>query len=319
MLRVAVIGTGYMGRRHLDGYRRVAGVEIVGGACFSAETRDRIAAQYDIPVYLDYRELLAATTPDAVSVCAPTPLHREIALAALSAGVHALVEKPFAETDAEAEEIITAGRGLTLMAAHTDLYDGSILKLATLVSRGYTGAVKSVEYRKTGADISQGDIEKGIVEREMESPTETFDRLYNLLIHISYVTDKLAGGAPAAVRTTTESAMRYREKLRSEIDYDNGARAEILMDGTAPGGLEKIIAVTGDEGRAVWTLRNGRTALSLITPTGERKIQTAPSSPFDNVVKYFAEFVVKGIPPFTPGEDGLKIMRLARRIIEAHS
>ncbi|MEW6201762.1 MAG: Gfo/Idh/MocA family oxidoreductase [bacterium] len=319
MLKVAVIGTGYMGRRHLDGYRKLPTVQIVGGACRSEATASRIKSEYSIPVYLDYREMIEAAQPDAVSICSPTPLHCEMATYTLNRSIATLVEKPFAETKEEAQQIINTAQkhNTKLMVAHTDIYDPGILKLITLVAKGYAGDVRGVEYRKVGRDISPGDVEKGIVEQGMESEQEVIERVYNLLIHITYVVDKLANsGEPLAVATPELSARRYRELVKSEINYANGVAVRILIDGTVDAPLSKLILVRGSKGEARWELKNGNCTISLITPDGMRRIPFTYASPFDNVVKYFVEFIEKNIPPFTPGEDGLKIMELSQRIID---
>jgi len=320
MPKVAVIGTGYMGRRHLDGYRKLPSVQIVGGSCRSEATASLIKTEYGIPVYHDYREMIETAHPDAVSICAPTPLHCEMATFTLERRITTLVEKPFAETREEAHQMIRAAHEhkTKLMVAHTDLYDPGILKLITLVSKGYVGEVRAVEYHKIGRDISPGDIEKGIVEQEMEMDQEAHDRVYNLLIHITYVVDKLAAGEPIAVTTQELSPRRYREVVKSEINYANGVQARILIDGTTDAPLSKLILARGTKGEARWELKEGNCTIHLITPAGARAVPFAYASPFDNVVKYFVEFIEKDIPPFSPGEDGLKIMDMSQRIIEAY-
>jgi predicted dehydrogenase len=106
-LRVGVIGAG-VGVLHLAAYSQLPRVEIVALAGLD-ERVPKLAAEYRVPqTYGDYQELLAQPGIDAVSVCVPNALHAPVALAALAAGKHVLVEKPIARNAAEGQTIAAA-------------------------------------------------------------------------------------------------------------------------------------------------------------------------------------------------------------------
>ncbi|WP_274654760.1 Gfo/Idh/MocA family protein [Paenibacillus humicola] len=102
-VRIGVIGAGSISSAHLDAYKRNGEVELVA-VCDLNESRAQAAAsKYGIPhVYTDYRELLARTDLDGVSVCTWNNTHAEISIAALEAGKHVLCEKPLCKTVADA-------------------------------------------------------------------------------------------------------------------------------------------------------------------------------------------------------------------------
>jgi predicted dehydrogenase len=107
-LRVGVIGAG-VGVLHLRGYARNPDTEIVALAGLDDERVRRAAAEFQIPrTYRQYEELLADPQIDAVSVCLPNKLHAPVAIAALEAGKHVLVEKPLARNTAEGRAMIAA-------------------------------------------------------------------------------------------------------------------------------------------------------------------------------------------------------------------
>jgi predicted dehydrogenase len=128
---VGVIGLGFMGRTHVACYRdaRAAGLpcRLVAVADGNAERRegrgegsgnistgaqdDRIFDPAEVRGYDDASGLLADDGVDLVSVCTPTPTHVELALAAIEAGKHVLVEKPLALSSDAARRVADAARG----------------------------------------------------------------------------------------------------------------------------------------------------------------------------------------------------------------
>ncbi|MCL4546100.1 MAG: Gfo/Idh/MocA family oxidoreductase [Chloroflexi bacterium] len=105
MVRAGVIGCGYTGRLHAQGYLK-AGATVT--ACFSRspERARGLAEVYGAAWTDDYRELLRRDDVDVVSICTPTWTHQEIAMAALEAGKHVLCEKPVTATRAQCEPLV---------------------------------------------------------------------------------------------------------------------------------------------------------------------------------------------------------------------
>ena len=109
-LRVGIIGCG-VGLLHLQGFAEIPRVEVVAIAGLDTERCQSLAAQFAVPrVYRDYQDLVADPDIDAVTVAVPNILHFPVALAALEAGKHVMVEKPLAPTSEEGEKIIAAAR-----------------------------------------------------------------------------------------------------------------------------------------------------------------------------------------------------------------
>src|SRR5580700_5202361 len=101
-IRTAIFGTGFMGRVHLEGVRRVESVEVAAIAGRNADAARRLAAGFSIPTATtDYPEILRDPSIDAVHVCTPNAQHFAMAKAALLSGKHVLCEKPLAISVAE--------------------------------------------------------------------------------------------------------------------------------------------------------------------------------------------------------------------------
>ncbi|WP_054948814.1 Gfo/Idh/MocA family protein [Numidum massiliense] len=108
-LNVGVVGAGSISAMHLGAYKNNKMVKISAVCDLNEQRARQKAAEYDIPdVYTDYNDLLADEMIDAVSICTWNNSHAEIAIAALEAGKHVLVEKPLCQTVAEAEQIEAA-------------------------------------------------------------------------------------------------------------------------------------------------------------------------------------------------------------------
>ncbi len=106
-LTTVIFGTGFMGRVHTEGVRRLGNVEVAGIAARTPEQARRFADELSIPRATgDYREFLADPSIDAVHICTPNALHFPMAAAALAAGKHVLCEKPLATSVAEAREMV---------------------------------------------------------------------------------------------------------------------------------------------------------------------------------------------------------------------
>jgi predicted dehydrogenase/nucleoside-diphosphate-sugar epimerase len=130
-LRVAFIGAGAMARNHVDAIQRAAlPARIVGVHDPSADRAQEFAARADARAYPSVEALLDAR-PDVVHVCTPPAAHVDGARAALDAGAHVYVEKPFAPTTADAAGLLAlAGRRRRIVCAgHQQLFDPAFAAL----------------------------------------------------------------------------------------------------------------------------------------------------------------------------------------------
>src|SRR5215467_1776501 len=94
-IRTAVIGTGFMGRVHLEALRRVENVDVVEIAATSRDKAKAAGAGYNVlNATGDWREVMTDPSIDAVHITTPNASHFPIASAALAAGKHVLCEKP---------------------------------------------------------------------------------------------------------------------------------------------------------------------------------------------------------------------------------
>src|SRR2546423_11673079 len=106
-LKTAVFGTGFMGRVHTEGIRRLGNVEVAAVAASSDEKARKFGDEVGVPRTTgDYRTVLKDPEIDAVHICTPNALHFPMAKAALEAGKHVLCEKPLAVSAAEGRKLV---------------------------------------------------------------------------------------------------------------------------------------------------------------------------------------------------------------------
>jgi predicted dehydrogenase len=132
-LRAGVIGLGFTGDAHLQGYAALPDVQTVALAGLEDERRAELGATYGVPyLYRDWQDLLERDDLDLISICTPNALHAPIAIAALGRGCHVLSEKPLARTSAEATAMVAAAqaadRVLHTVFNHRARGDVSVLK-----------------------------------------------------------------------------------------------------------------------------------------------------------------------------------------------
>lgn len=128
MLNVAIIGTGGIAPLHIKGYLTFKeDVNIVALCDIYPEKAEKMAADFDLDVtiYDDHEELLANESIDLVSVCTPPYVHAEIAINAMKAGAHAVVEKPMAASLKECDDMNRVseetGKTLSIISAYASI------------------------------------------------------------------------------------------------------------------------------------------------------------------------------------------------------
>jgi UDP-N-acetylglucosamine 3-dehydrogenase len=141
--RLGIVGCGWAGEEHARALLGMSGRAVLSAVADIDSVRARSCAdRWQVPVWSgDYHAILRTDLLDAVCICLPHQLHLEAALAAMRAGLDVLIEKPLANTLAEADAMI-AGAGETgrvLMVAENVRYDPTYLTVAAIVRTGALG------------------------------------------------------------------------------------------------------------------------------------------------------------------------------------
>ncbi|REJ93734.1 MAG: gfo/Idh/MocA family oxidoreductase [Planctomycetota bacterium] len=164
-VRIGIIGVGFMGMTHFEGAKDLTGGRVAAIATRSEKKRNGdwsdIQGNFgppgsssvnlsEVETYADYRDLLASDEIDLVDICLPTDQHEAVAMEALAAGKHVLVEKPIAiELDA-ADRMVAAAAdaGRLLMVAHVLPFFPEFRWAREAIESGEYGALRAASFRR---------------------------------------------------------------------------------------------------------------------------------------------------------------------------
>jgi predicted dehydrogenase len=157
---VGVVGLGYWGPKLARNFSQLPGAALQW-VCDMAQPRlEHAAGLYpQVRSTPEYRELLDSDV-DAVCIATPVRTHHRLALAALRAGKHVLVEKPLAASVAEAEELVAEAehRQLTLMVGHTFVYNPAVVAVKRIIASGDLGEIYYINGTRVNLGLFQPDI-----------------------------------------------------------------------------------------------------------------------------------------------------------------
>jgi len=192
MINVGVIGYGYWGPNLVRNFITNDEARVVAVCDRDSARLGKIEALYPaIRLTTSVDELINAPDIDAVVVATPVDTHFPLALAALQAGKHVLVEKPIASTADQARQLIEEAdkRGLVLMVDHTFVYTGAVRKMRELIDSEGFGTVRYYDSTRVNLGLFQHDV----------------NVLWDLAVHdlsiMAYILDR----SPLAVSATGQS------------------------------------------------------------------------------------------------------------------
>ncbi|KYZ76415.1 oxidoreductase [Anaerosporomusa subterranea] len=136
-----LIGCGRISKNHLESLKALPGAKLVAVADVKAEVLSAAASKYQCQGYEDYHELLANPEVEIVNICTESGLHARIAIDAMKAGKHVLVEKPMAMSLVEADAMIATAKamGVKLGVVHQNRFNTAIVKLRQALENNQFG------------------------------------------------------------------------------------------------------------------------------------------------------------------------------------
>lgn len=221
-IRAAVVGVGYLGRFHAQKYAALADCELVGVVDADPEIVRRVAAEVGTRALGDFRELFDRV--DAVSVATPTPSHADIASGLLLHGAHVLVEKPIAETVAQARQLVELARRQrrVLQVGHLERFNPAILAAEPMLTNPrFIECHRLAPFKERGTDVNVvldlmiHDID--LVQMIVGSPVASLDAVgtpvFSPEIDIANARLRFENGCVANV-TASRVSLKTERKLR---------------------------------------------------------------------------------------------------------
>ncbi|HTJ67726.1 MAG TPA: Gfo/Idh/MocA family oxidoreductase [Actinospica sp.] len=159
---VAVVGAGYWGPNLVRNFQSSGSFRLRWMCDLDLDRARRALGKYStVPATDDYARVLADPEVDAVAIATPAGTHRDLALAALAAGKHVLVEKPLAAGYAQGREVVEEAerRGLILMCDHTYCYTPAVSYIRELIASGALGDVHFLDSVRINLGLVQPDVD----------------------------------------------------------------------------------------------------------------------------------------------------------------
>ncbi|MHB8645775.1 MAG: Gfo/Idh/MocA family protein [Thermomicrobiales bacterium] len=298
---VALIGAGWAGSRHAGGYRALPER---GRVVAVVETRrdvaDARAREWDVPFATD--DLAAALArPDvqAVDICLPHTLHAAAAEAALAAGKHVLVEKPFATSIDEADTMVRAAARARriLMVAENVRYDPVYLRMTALIMSGIIGAPFLCRICR---DHHMHDALRA---RPWFFTDPTGGIMWSGGIHDIETVRMLMGDAPFQEVYATTARKTLVEMTTDDTSIGlfrlAGGGVAVLSESFsthAPHGERIRVEVFGPGGSL---MTDGDGTLTIVTPDGVRAEQIPQEDTFMSEIRHFLDCIHAGDEPAT--------------------
>jgi len=221
MIAIAVIGYGYWGPNLARCVSQVADCHLAMIADGSADARGRAERHHNTVVVGDWREAVRSPHVSAVMIATPAHTHFEIALAALQAGKHVLVEKPMTSNSTQALILIeeAAKRKLTLMVDHTFVYTGAVQKIREMIDQGKLGDLFYYDSTRVNLGLFQRDV----------------NVLWDLAVHDLAILDFLLDCEPIAVSANGTGHFGRLENLAHlNLYFSGGMTAHLNVNWLAP-------------------------------------------------------------------------------------
>ena len=327
MVRIGVLGAGFMGSTHAKALHALPDVEI-GGIYGQSEKRAKpLAEELGVPWTTDLERLIDDPSVDAIDICLPGPQHRQVTELAIAAGKHVLLEKPITLLDEEAAVLVDLANSTdkVFMIAHVLRFWPEYMELQRLVSSGdYGKPIQGLAYRRQpfpawSALFSQADLTGGGV--------------IDMMIH-DYDALNWVFGTPRSVvcRGVKNPRSGGYDQVQVMIDYgDCWAMVDggMMMPESYPFSSSlQVLCETGfmsydfaAGGRSV-EMGAGRNDLIVYPNAGDpQKLTVDQVDPYAAEVAYFVECVKSGAPASraTPRDArrALQVALAARRSLEA--
>ncbi len=162
---VAVIGVGAWGKNHARVFSELERARLVAVADQDGDRAKDVAKRHNASYYTDVGDLLANPDIEAVTICTPTVTHADLALQAIEAGKHLLLEKPMTDTVQQAQRLIDAAKsaGTILTVGFVERFNPAVRTAAQVIDQGKLGELVLGSARRLGPFVPGRVSDIGII------------------------------------------------------------------------------------------------------------------------------------------------------------
>lgn len=315
MLKVGVFGVGHLGKFHLNNWKEISGVDLVGFFDPNDDTAKEVSEKYQLPRFLDAGSLIDAC--DAIDVVAPTNFHFQWCEKAIKKGKHVFVEKPLANTMEEARQLVklTQESGIKCQVGHVERFNPAFLAIKDLpLNPMFIEVHRLAQFNPRGTEVSvildlmihDIDIILSIVKSDVKNISASGVGVMTETPDIANVRIEFHNGCVANL-TSSRISMKKMRKIRL-FQKDSYIGIDFLNKKT------EIIKLKEPQDSNVF-------AFEIETPSGKKTIAMAnPAIPEVNAIRMeleeFRNAIINNTRTVVSEMDGLMAMDVAHQILE---
>ncbi len=315
MLKIGVFGVGHLGKFHLNNWKEISNVDLVGFCDPNEEAAKEVIEKYGLKRYADPLELMQAV--DAVDIVAPTTYHFDLCKMAIRNGKHVFVEKPLANTMDEAREIIKLTResNIKFQVGHVERFNPAFLSISQLeLNPMFIEVHRLAQFNPRGTEVSV---------------------ILDLMIHdidiiLSLVKSEVKNISANGVAVMTETP----DIANVRIEFNNGCVANLTSSRISMKRMRKMRLFQKDAYIGIDFLNKKSELIRLKTPEdlnaftfdldtpggGKKTIAVADLSvPEVNAIKkeleHFRDSILNNTPTTVSEVDGYRAMDVAHQIL----
>lgn len=315
MLKVGVFGVGHLGKFHLNNWKEIKKAELAGFYDPDDTVAREVADKYQLLRFSDPHQLMDVC--DVVDIVAPTPAHFALCEKAIRKGKHVFVEKPLANTMAEARELVKLVResNVKLQVGHVERFNPAFLAVQSIpLNPLFIEVHRLAQFNPRGTEVSvildlmihDIDIILSLVRSEVNSISASGVAVMTETPDIASVRIEFHNGCVANL-TSSRISMKKMRKMRLfqkdayiGIDFLN-KKSEVIKLKT-PQDLDVF-------------------AFDIETPNGKKTIALSnPAVPEVNAIRLelekFTEAILTNTPTRVSEVDGYRAMDIAHQILQ---
>jgi predicted dehydrogenase len=315
MLKIGVFGVGHLGKFHLNNWKEIKDIELVGFYDPGDDVSQEVSEKYQLARFIDAERLMDAV--DAVDVVAPTNVHHELCKMAIRKGKHVFVEKPLANTMDEAKELVKLVResNIKFQVGHVERFNPAYLAVKQLeLNPMFIEVHRLAQFNPRGTEVSvildlmihDIDIILGMVQSEV----------------------KMISASGVAVMTDTPDIANVR------IEFNNGCVANLTSSRISMKKMRKMRLFQKDAYIGIDFLNKKTEIIKLKSPQdvdafsfdldtkyGKKTIAVVnPQVPEVNAIKKeleaFRDAILQNSPTVVTEVDGYRAMDVAHQILQ---
>ena len=318
-MRIGIIGTGVMGEYHTRIYSEMennnSDIHIVGIADINKNRLEEISKKYKISTskhqgyietYTDYNLLLNEKL-DAVSICVPTSMHYEVAVAAIQKGVrYLLIEKPITDNLNTANDIVkfATDKGVTILVGHVERFNPSVQEMKKIIEHGRLGDVVSISAKRVSRPNYPRHVDTGVI--------------IDLAVHDFDVICYLYGMFPTDVYSIAgigEKSNNREDRAIISLKFNDHCAGIIETNWLTPKTI-RTLDIVGTEAVAHLDYIDQKIVISENEKNEE--IKFTKQEPLMKEIEHFINVATGKELPLVTGYDGINALNIATAAIKSY-